>query len=124
MTCRRTKFKNYIDEEAKEHNEVKSKSESRICVPHPETRLRLRQGALSWHREEPSPALRELRPDQSLPASQTPGRTGGVVRPQAAETGLLWGQIKLRFDPTSTKSPHLQCGTAVTEKSAPSADAP
>ena len=74
--------------ETKEHNQVESKSESRTCVPHPETRLRLRQGALSWHREEPSPALRELRPDQSLPASQTPGRTGGVVRPQAAETAL------------------------------------
>jgi len=73
--------------ETKEHNEVESKSESRTCVPHTETRLRLRQGEIPWHREEPSPALRELRPDQSLPASQTPGRARGVVRPAVSETG-------------------------------------
>jgi hypothetical protein len=42
----------------------------------------------------------------------------------ASETGLLRVQIKLRFDPNSTKSPHLQCGIAVTEKSDPRADAP
>src|ERR1700719_2729327 len=97
--------------ETKEYNEVESKSESRTCVPHPETRLRLRQGALSWHREEPSPALRELRPDQSLPASQTPGRTGGVVRPVASETGLLRVQIKLRFHPTPPNHPIFNAGS-------------
>src|SRR5258707_1068463 len=112
--------------ETKEHNQVESKSESRTCVPHPETRLRLRQGALSWHREEPSPALRELRPDQSLPASQTPGRTGGVVRPQAAATALE-GSSQPQVPPkpnqiTPSSSPLLQCRIAVIKKSAPCAD--
>jgi hypothetical protein len=71
-----------------------------------------------------SVADKHMLPDQSLPASQTPGRTGGVERPVASETGLLRVQIKLRFDPNSTKSPHLQCGIAVTEESDPCADAP
>jgi hypothetical protein len=52
------------------------------------------------------------------------GVPGGVVRPVASETGLFRVQIKLRFDPNSTKSPHLQRGIAVTEKSDPCADAP
>ena len=46
------------------------------------------------------------------------------MRPEASETGLLRVQIKFRFDPNSTKSPHLQCGIAVTEKSDPCADPP
>jgi hypothetical protein len=49
--------------------------------------------------------LRELRPDQSLPASQTPGRTGGVVRPVAAETGLLEG-FKSNSGSTQTQPNH------------------
>src|SRR5258708_37571069 len=74
--------------QAEEYDQVARQSEGRTRVPHPETRLRLRQGEIPRDREEPSPALRELRPDQSVPPPQTPGRTGGVVRPQAAETAL------------------------------------
>jgi len=45
MTCRRTKFKNYIDEEAKRKNTTKSKVRAKVehVFSHPETRLRLRR---------------------------------------------------------------------------------
>ena len=44
MTCKRTRFKNYVDEVAKKKNttKIKSKSESRTCLPHPEAPVRLR----------------------------------------------------------------------------------
>jgi IS5 family transposase len=56
ITCRRTKFKNYEDERSERL--VESKRKSRTCVPHRETRLRLRQGESLRHRRSKTPQHR------------------------------------------------------------------
>ena len=45
MTCRRTRFKQYVDQLRRARNRTKSRrGQSRASVSHPEARLRLRQG--------------------------------------------------------------------------------
>jgi hypothetical protein len=82
ITCKRTKFKTVCGRvtEKEEPEQVQSKSEGGTCVPHPEAHLRLRQGALPGDREEPPPAVRLLRSDQSLSPPQTPSRTCAELR--------------------------------------------
>ena len=69
MTCRRTRFKNYVDEEARRKNTTKSQSASQggAPVPHPEARLRIREGAFPRLEEEPQ-SLRGLRAGEPVPA--------------------------------------------------------
>jgi IS5 family transposase len=75
MTCRRTKFKNYVDELQKKKNTSKSRVRAKV-----EACLRLRHGTLPGHREEPSPPMCLLRPGLPLSSPQTPGRTRAPVR--------------------------------------------
>jgi hypothetical protein len=106
-------FKNYVDEEAKRKNTTKSKVRAKVEQVFRILkrifgfdRVRYRGIAKNHHR-----LCANFAPDQSLPASQTPGRTGGVVRPVASETGLLTVQIKLRFHPTPPNHPIFNAGS-------------
>jgi hypothetical protein len=67
-------------------------NQGRASVPHPEACLRLRQGEVQRHPQEPSPAQGEFRPDESLSAPQTAGSARGVVC-QRPESGLAGHQI-------------------------------
>jgi len=55
MTHRRTKFKNYVDE-----------LQSRTRLPGAEAAVRIRPGEIPRPRQEPQPAVRLLRPGQSV----------------------------------------------------------
>ena len=69
--------------EEEKYDKIQGESEVRTCLPHLEARLRLREGALPRHRQEPSSAVRQLRPHQPLPAPQT---TTPALRLQARNT--------------------------------------
>ncbi len=62
MTCRRTKYKNFVDELQRAKNRVKARV--RAKVEHPfrilEAHLRLREGEIPWDEEESQPAVRLL----------------------------------------------------------------
>ena len=83
LTCKRTKFKNHVDESQRK-NRTKSSGEGQggASLPHPEAHLLLGRGALQRRRQESPSALRQLRTDQPAYALQTAGCARAVVRLQ------------------------------------------
>ena len=85
MTSRRTRYKQAVDQLQRRKNRTKARVRAKASVPHPEARLRIREGAFPGLEEEPRSPVRRLRPGESLHAPQTAGPAGGVVSPQSAE---------------------------------------
>jgi hypothetical protein len=106
MTCRRTKFKNYIDEEAKRKNTTKSKVRAKV-----EHVFRILKRVFGFALIN-STCIANAWPYWGCSASGDPSNR------------LLRPQINLRLHQNPTKSPLLQYGIAVTNKSDPYADAP
>ena len=86
MTCKRTRFKQYVDPLQKKKN--RSKSKVRAKVEHAFRILKRIFGfdkvRYRGDREEPRPAVRLLRSDQSLSPPQTSGRTCVELRLNSA----------------------------------------
>jgi len=81
MTCKRTRYKNRVDELQRAKN--RTKSSVRAKVEHPFRilkRIFSFEGALSGVGQEPPPTVRLLRSRQPLPPPQTPGRTRAELR--------------------------------------------
>jgi len=87
MTCRRTRYKNHVDEEAKRKNTTKARVKAK--AEHPFrilkrvfgfTRVRYRG---IW--KKPPMAVRSLRAGEPVPTPQPAGPSKGVVSPEAGK---------------------------------------
>ena len=72
----------------KEPHQGQRKSQRGASLPHPETSLRLCQGALPGLEEEPLSPVRLLRSGEPLPPPQTVGHAGAVVSLERAKDAL------------------------------------
>jgi hypothetical protein len=66
-----------------EQHQGPSENQGEAFFPHPEADLRIYQGALPRHMEEPPVAVCGLRAGEPLPTSQSAGPSKGVVSPEA-----------------------------------------
>ena len=129
MTSRRTRYKNYVDEEAKRKNTHQGprESQSRASFPHPQTDLRIYQGALPGYLEEPPVAVRGLRAGQPVPAPQPAGPARGVVSPEAGKRPQEAKHTTVN-QPFATekcfKNERFNCNCAVATKSRTCAEVP
>lgn len=87
MTCRRTRYKDGVDEEArrKKPDQVQSTRQGGVALPHPEAYLRFHQGALPRLIQESSVVVRRVRVGESVPAPQTVDPARGIVSAEAGK---------------------------------------
>ena len=114
MTSRRTRYKQIVDElqTQKEPDQGQGAGQGGASFPHPEARLRIREGALPRLEEKPRSAVRRLCAGEPLPAPQTAGQDqspdhpcGGVVSlPDAAH-----GFRRAKQEPDSASKSSIAC---------------
>lgn len=80
MICRRTRYKNHVDKEAKRKNTTKARVRVKVEYPFrvPEANLWLYESAIPRPEEESRMAMRGLRPGELVPTPQPAGPRGVV----------------------------------------------